>query len=397
MVNFLKCLVALCLALFLSACGHSLNVAKDPKTAIGHIQAFPPDGVKVKFLMVGALPATDPFSRMTYLQYATGLKIGSGFVIARPPKEKGLVVTNRHVVDETDSPRISFDNGDTFFKMKIVYIDFALDLAVLELPYPVPGLPLATSYAEAQGVSAFGYPGESESGSFQITHGTISNHCVKDSEINQGGSSACWLKHTAPIDIGSSGGPLVSSEYRVVGVNTGIMKDRHDMFIAIPADDVRQVVEKAESVLANQANRKWLTDQLKETCDHFVSELNSAYPSADRLIFPLSHHIVSELGVGAFDSNNDSRLKEHFSTAPFRVLQIAIANLLFMEMKSRGGVVKGEHCERVNTADDVLKTSEDVRVLVSLQDGSSVDLNWRFERGSWRLYMLHFTPSPPKL
>jgi S1-C subfamily serine protease len=52
------------------------------------------------------------------------------------------------------------------------------------------------------------------------------------------------IQHTAPLNPGNSGGPLVDSQGRVVGVNTAIIAIAQGIAFAIPADTARWVVSQ---------------------------------------------------------------------------------------------------------------------------------------------------------
>ncbi len=49
-----------------------------------------------------------------------------------------------------------------------------------------------------------------------------------------------WLQTTAPISPGSSGGPLLTAEGKVVGVTTAIRRDGQNLNFAIPVSALRQ-------------------------------------------------------------------------------------------------------------------------------------------------------------
>ena len=49
------------------------------------------------------------------------------------------------------------------------------------------------------------------------------------------------MQHTAPLNPGNSGGPLVDSHGRVVGVNTAIIAFAQGLGFAVPADTAKWV------------------------------------------------------------------------------------------------------------------------------------------------------------
>lgn len=64
------------------------------------------------------------------------------------------------------------------------------------------------------------------------------------------------VQHTAPLNPGNSGGPLVDTRGRVVGVNTAIIAMAQGLGFAVPANTARWVV--GELLAHGQVRRRWL-------------------------------------------------------------------------------------------------------------------------------------------
>jgi S1-C subfamily serine protease len=64
------------------------------------------------------------------------------------------------------------------------------------------------------------------------------------------------VQHTAPLNPGNSGGPLVDTRGRVVGVNTAIIVMAQGLGFAVPANTARWVV--GELLTHGQVRRRWL-------------------------------------------------------------------------------------------------------------------------------------------
>ncbi len=64
------------------------------------------------------------------------------------------------------------------------------------------------------------------------------------------------VQHTAPLNPGNSGGPLVDTRGRVVGVNTAIIAMAQGLGFAVPANTARWVV--SELLTHGQVRRRWL-------------------------------------------------------------------------------------------------------------------------------------------
>ena len=141
---------------------------------------------------------------------------GTGFVV----RSNGLLVTNRHVVDDAAIVTVNMQNldGQLFeYTGRVLGRGIVADLAVVQLPTgrAYPTLPLGDSDAVAGGaeVIAMGYPGGSISGTYPtVTRGIISSKGTFE--------DVKGLQTDAAINPGSSGGPLVNRYGQVIGVNT---------------------------------------------------------------------------------------------------------------------------------------------------------------------------------
>lgn len=134
--------------------------------------------------------------------------VGSGFVLPG-----GVVVTNRHVVDEPREVTVNTWDGRTI-DADVSGLAVDSDLAVLQLADDV-GLPEAelrtTPIEPGEQVVAVGYPG---GGPATVTSGTALG--LVDGELF--GEPADVIQIDADIRQGNSGGPVLDTDGRVVGV-----------------------------------------------------------------------------------------------------------------------------------------------------------------------------------
>jgi S1-C subfamily serine protease len=164
-----------------------------------------------------------------------GRAAGSGVVIA----PDGYILTNAHVVDDSRAVDIVFVDGATY-GAQVVGADAATDLAVVRANGPalVP-LELATADTLRVGqlVIAIGDPLGFQS---TVTTGVVSalgrSLNAKDGRIIEN-----VIQTDAALNPGSSGGPLVDTHGRVVGVNTAIIAGAQGIAFAIPAATARMV------------------------------------------------------------------------------------------------------------------------------------------------------------
>lgn len=153
--------------------------------------------------------------------------IGSGFFVNHTH-----IVTNEHVVAVAESPGglfISFPHRDALLPVSLASANPNLDLAVLAYRGGEVRESLALSTADpirGAEVFALGYPGSADIGtvgptpSSTLTSGILSRPPFRVRWGRLGALVVRALQHTAPINPGSSGGPLVNACGQVIGVNT---------------------------------------------------------------------------------------------------------------------------------------------------------------------------------
>jgi serine protease Do len=170
---------------------------------------------------------------------------GSGFIIRGEEGKNVYVLTNNHVVSGAKADQITISLADNrVFKPTQVWADPESDVAVLRVDrgdLPTVKLGASKKVRVGEWVVAIGSPfGLSQS----VTHGIISAR--ERGQISLGGTIRIkdFLQTDAPINPGSSGGPLLNLEGEVVGVNTAIASHNNSnsgVSFAIPVDLVAKV------------------------------------------------------------------------------------------------------------------------------------------------------------
>lgn len=144
--------------------------------------------------------------------------VGSGVIV----DPTGYVVTNHHVIAGATTVMVSlFERPDSPRPASIVAADPERDLALLKIlgdgPFPVAAFADSSTVEVGEQVLAVGNPfGLSHT----VTAGIVS---ARRSAVQIDGMTLSGLLQTdAPINQGSSGGPLVNLHGQLVGVNTAI-------------------------------------------------------------------------------------------------------------------------------------------------------------------------------
>ena len=167
---------------------------------------------------------------------------GSGFVIST----EGHILTNYHVIEGAQRVEVTFSD-DTVMSARVVGADPQNDLAVLEvpsLPAELEPIPLGTSEGlqVGQRAIAIGNPfGEFDR---TLTTGVVSA-LERTLQSSNGREISGIIQTDAAINRGNSGGPLLDSAGRVIGINTAIFSPTGTsagVSFAVPVDTVRRVV-----------------------------------------------------------------------------------------------------------------------------------------------------------
>jgi S1-C subfamily serine protease len=167
---------------------------------------------------------------------------GSGFVIDRD----GRILTNYHVVENAEDIDVSFDDH-TVLPATVVGVDARNDLALLQVEAPPDllapvELGASASLKVGQRAIAIGNP----FGQFgqTLTIGVISalNRSLEgpDNRVISG-----IIQTDAAINRGNSGGPLLDSSGRVIGINTAIFSPTGTsagVGFAVPVDTVKRLL-----------------------------------------------------------------------------------------------------------------------------------------------------------
>ena len=161
---------------------------------------------------------------------------GSGFLLT----PDGYALTNSHVVHGRPNVQATTEDGDTL-SAELIGEDPATDLALLRLAardLPFAELGDSQTLQVGQLVIAMGNPL-----GFQSTVSTgVVSAVGRAMRGQEGRLIENIVQHTAPLNPGNSGGPLVDSHGRVVGINTAVIAMAQGLGFAVPSATARWVV-----------------------------------------------------------------------------------------------------------------------------------------------------------
>jgi len=200
--------------------------------------------------------------------------LGSGFVV---DAEKGIVITNNHVIADADEIEVNFSDGSTL-QAELVGTDTKTDIAVLKIDPSLKKL-TAVKFGDSNNMrigdwvmaigNPFGLGGT-------VTVGIIS---ARNRDINSGPYDD-FIQTDAAINRGNSGGPLFNMQGEVVGINTAIISPSGGSIgigFSIPSELAIGVISQLTEF--GETRRGWLgvriqpvTDDIAETLDMKIAK-----------------------------------------------------------------------------------------------------------------------------
>jgi serine protease Do len=320
---------------------------------------------------------------------------GSGFIYV-DPEGNNYVLTNYHVITRAHTISIEFEKPGgaktRYNGLAILAADDELDAALLAFPAGerpfAEGLPFAEEApAEGSGVFSAGFPGLGANPIWQFGQGIVSNGRVtipaSDTNPIELGP---WIQHTAQIDAGNSGGPLLvaapglSIPYAVAGINTASGVNRQAANYAIPIDRVSEFIAGALSKKDPGTERK----KLEEKIDGFVKGLAGNRGVYTHISRYLSNDFVAgsaEFAIAQVeDKANYTIRRDIFSQYIFTVIDYSVGWLVEAELRELNG------SGPIRPATGTLTANSDGTWTLPLVFGDKeYAVTWINEFGLWRI------------
>lgn len=281
----------------LCVCGifTSINAQQDLKKSVCVVKQIYSDAETEAFEKT----ASTLFSS-SYMSAARRLRkglggFGSGFLY-RADNGKLYIITNKHVVKDAKSVQLTFkaEGGDkTISNCNVIAKSDSMDIAVVEFPATETGfVPLsfdADRVVDGTNVWSAGFPGLGDEPAWQLGNGVVSNDNLVNMELTDSVHIAV-IQHTAQVDPGSSGGPLLVlkentkresgdksvalKEYKVVGMNTWKAFRRENANFSLMAKDILKVVNNLGTVSSSMKNDDEVG--LQNQVEKFIESFNKS-------------------------------------------------------------------------------------------------------------------------
>ena len=161
---------------------------------------------------------------------------GTGTIVS----SDGQILTNAHVVSGFDEVLVTLPDSRKF-KATIIYVSSKQDLALLQIPVEglTPAIFSRQSLRQGEWVLSAGFPLDER---FSVTSGIVSALHIGNLHIAE---IEDYIQLDTPLTKGYSGGPLLSKENEIVGLNTAVSSYTNNMSFAIPANLIKAFLMKA--------------------------------------------------------------------------------------------------------------------------------------------------------
>ena len=300
---------------------------------------------------------------------ARPVSVGSGFVV----DASGLIVTNNHVIAESDDIIVTLSSGERLEVEKVIGRDSKMDLALLKVQPKKPLMAVrfgdSTKIRVGDWVMAIGNPlGVGAT----VTVGVVS---AKKRDINSGPYDE-FIQTDAAINKGNSGGPLFNMSGEVIGVNTAIISPTGGSIglgFAIPANSAKFYLEQLKRF--GKVARGYLgvrirtvTKEIAES--HGLDEAQGAFVAS---VTPKSPADLAGIKAGDIILSFDAEPVNSMRLLPKLVARTAIDQTVTIELLRKGErkavkvtiteLVEGEPVKQASLTKKVPSEAKEVSIL----------------------------------
>ena len=291
-------------------------------------------------------PFEDMFKEFGTPQERPSAALGSGFII----DEKGIVVTNNHVIQDADD--IIIRVGDKEIKAKVLGADPLSDIAVLQLETNEKFKPVQFGDSDKARIgdwviaigNPFGLGGTVTSGIISARNRSIGLSRYED-----------YIQTDASINQGNSGGPLFDMNGNVIGINTAILGRNGSIGIgfSIPSNSAKIVIDQL--IEFGETKRGWLGVRIQDVTKE-IAEVEKLDKPRGALVASVAENSPSaKAGVKAgdiileFNGEKINQMKE----LPMIVARTAVGKKVEVKIwRDKKEIVKIVTLGRLETSED---------------------------------------------
>ena len=292
-------------------------------------------------------PFEDMFREFGTPQERKSSALGSGFII----DEKGIVVTNNHVIQDAEDIIIRV-NGDKEFKAKVIGADPLSDIAVLQLETQEKFIPVKFGDSDKARIgdwviaigNPFGLGGTVTSGIISARNRSIGLARYED-----------YIQTDASINSGNSGGPLFDMNGDVIGINTAILGRSGSIGIgfSIPSNSAKIVIDQL--IEFGETKRGWLGVRIQDVTKE-IAEVEKLDEPRGALVASVAPNSPSEnAGVKAGDiilEFDNERIQE-MKQLPIIVARTEVGKKVKVKIwRNKKEIVKTITLGRLETSED---------------------------------------------
>ena len=292
-------------------------------------------------------PFGDMFKEFGTPQERQSSALGSGFII----DEKGIVVTNNHVIDGAEDIVVQV-NGEKKFDAKVIGADPLSDIAVLQLDTKEKFIPVKFGDSDKARIgdwviaigNPFGLGGTVTSGIISARNRSIGLSRYED-----------YIQTDASINSGNSGGPLFDMKGDVIGINTAILGRSGNVGIgfSIPSNSAKIVINQL--IEFGETKRGWLGVRIQDVTKE-IAEIENLDEPRGALVASVAQNSPSEkAGVKAGDiilEFNGERIQE-MKELPIIVARTEVGKKVKVKIwRNKKEITKNITLGRLETSED---------------------------------------------
>ena len=292
-------------------------------------------------------PFEDMFREFGVPQERQSSALGSGFII----DEKGIVVTNNHVITDAEDIIVRV-NGDKEFKAKVIGADPLSDIAVLQLETTEKFVPVKFGDSDNARIgdwviaigNPFGLGGTVTSGIISARNRSIGLSRYED-----------YIQTDASINSGNSGGPLFDMNGDVIGINTAILGRSGSIGIgfSIPSNSAKIVIDQL--IEFGETKRGWLGVRIQDVTKE-IAEVENLDEPRGALVASVAPNSPSEkAGVKAGDiilEFNGEKIQE-MKELPIIVARTEVGKKVKVKIwRNKKEIIKTITLGRLETSED---------------------------------------------